>query len=228
MATLDPKLKRHRILFSPAMVRAFKAGEKFETRRMKKLEQINKHPNEWHLASVVDNVATFDNSSLNLSKKVNIPYKPGEVCSFAENFHMEAKWDHLAPVGIIRSCRSNPEEFGNVEDLKIWWPADETPKPDWAGRKRIGMFMPGALARLESLIVQVKVERLQEITNQDAIREGVLHWARDHSAVDRLFSYSLNHCEEVFLNHIWNPINPDNPASSNPWVWVLKLTPHEG
>lgn len=88
-----------------------------------------------------------------------------------------------------------------------------------------GMFMPYWLSqelRLPVLeVTDVRVERLQEITEEDAQNEGFPgeRWATGHG------DYSEIAPSEQFRD-LWNSINgkkPDCSWTANPWVWVVSF-----
>ena len=74
-------------------------------------------------------------------------------------------------------------------------------------------FMPRWAARLLLEVVSVRVERLQEITNNDAVREGCEATIATPNAMPR----------EVF-EHLWNEINGETaPWDCNPLVWRIEF-----
>lgn len=72
-------------------------------------------------------------------------------------------------------------------------------------------FMPRAWARIILEITEVRVERVQEITREDAVAEGVTPTAED------CWSYT------AAFERLWNSINAKRGFgwSANPWVWVI-------
>jgi hypothetical protein len=94
---------------------------------------------------------------------------------------------------------------------------------------RPSIFMPRALSRLLHEVTAVRVERLQEITEEDAIAEGLVNrpscvlpdvpmWGWPGS--DRYY----RHAREAYLAG-WDTINGKGSAASNPWVWVVSFKP---
>lgn len=73
-------------------------------------------------------------------------------------------------------------------------------------------FMPKVYARLWLEITGIRVERLQDISNEDAWCEGVADsWEYDCIA---------------YFKELWDSINSKkHPWSSNPWVWVIEFKP---
>ena len=78
------------------------------------------------------------------------------------------------------------------------------------------IHMPRWASRLTLDVAGVRVERLQEITADDAVREGinpseVPGVGSDHALVDA-------------FQKLWDSINgKHSPWSSNPWVWVVSF-----
>jgi hypothetical protein len=81
-------------------------------------------------------------------------------------------------------------------------------------RWRSSRFMPRRYARLFLEITNVRVERLQEISANDAIGEGVID---DSNPWDSSRGYAAI---ESF-RHLWNKINGPGSWEANPWVWVI-------
>jgi len=90
--------------------------------------------------------------------------------------------------------------------------ADGTVKIKWTS----GRFMPRAASRITLQVSGVRVDRLQEISEQDAMVEGV-NW-QDHAGLARKTARKL------FIK-LWNSINgtAGKRWSDNPWVWVIEF-----
>ena len=79
------------------------------------------------------------------------------------------------------------------------------------------MFMPKAMSRITLEITDVRVERLQDITPEDALKEGFCNYGTE---VDTLDAF----CEA------WQKLNAKRGYSwdSNPWVWVISFKKVKG
>lgn len=100
-----------------------------------------------------------------------------------------------------------------------------------AGKLRPAMFMPRWASRILLEITGVRVERLQAITEADAIAEGVMlnpslglssvalpgwrHYGNEHQ----------QYCETaaVSFSTLWEQINGAESWRANPWVWVVQF-----
>ena len=83
--------------------------------------------------------------------------------------------------------------------------------------------MPRIACRLMLEVTSVRVERVQQITEADAIAEGCISTAeviRDDSGaeIDYTGTYAVEKYEEL-----WNKINGPNSWTSNPFVWVIEF-----
>uniref|UniRef100_A0A6M3JUY2 ASCH domain-containing protein n=1 Tax=viral metagenome TaxID=1070528 RepID=A0A6M3JUY2_9ZZZZ len=93
---------------------------------------------------------------------------------------------------------------------------------NWCWKRDIltGMFLSEALARYFIEILDVKVQRLQEITEDEAIVEGVKEYEPDDFPICGA-TYGLY---KDRFSHLWNSINkPPYDWQSNPWVWVYSF-----
>lgn len=91
------------------------------------------------------------------------------------------------------------------------WPADAGSNPDcpkWSP----SIHMPRWASRLTLEITDVRVERLQDISEADARAEGVQPLQMDNGSYLPSFE------------GLWDTLNAKRaPWSSNPWVWVISF-----
>lgn len=101
--------------------------------------------------------------------------------------------------------------------------------------KRLGRFMPRRASRITLEVKSVRVERLQDISEADAVAEGI---GRYHGPLDHI-SHSSEFPEKRFWvtqrsrpHHwtefattaymsLWQSINGPGSWEANPWVWVI-------
>lgn len=85
----------------------------------------------------------------------------------------------------------------------------------WKPSKLAAMYCPRWASRDVIEITDVRVERLQDITEEDARAEGVEpDFGNAHTCAGRDYRRSFE--------RLWNDINGRRvPWSSNPWTWVI-------
>lgn len=91
----------------------------------------------------------------------------------------------------------------------------------WTGSWKVPMFMPASAARLFLRVVDVQMERLQDITEEDAIAEG---FERTDDADNSFFT-----AKDAFRD-FWDSLNANRGYGweINPWVWVCKFEREDG
>lgn len=97
-------------------------------------------------------------------------------------------------------------------DLPVWYWADgPVPFGNWT-RPGSPIYMPRSASRLSLRVVSVRVERLQDISEADALAEGV------GSPITR-------DCKVPKFAAAWDSINAKrgHPWASNPWVWRVEF-----
>ncbi len=193
------------ILFSGSMVRAMLEDRKTQTRRI--IKPRGKHPSLFDGTWADSYVLDPGNESW---RQADIPFKNGDRLWVREAWRTLHANDCLAP----RQLADDPS--------KITYEADpENRNPLWAfGRLRASMHMPRWASRLTLIVTDVRVERLQDISEYDAKAEGVLPY---FCAASKLDTYGPKHamcgCDHKagFCN-IWETINGIESWNDNPWV----------
>lgn len=87
------------------------------------------------------------------------------------------------------------------------------------------IFMPRAACRLLLEIQSIQVERLQDITEDDAIREGIGFFEIEGKRSWRNYldgtRYFLNPVDS--FTSLWTSINGAESWNANPWVWRIEF-----
>jgi hypothetical protein len=191
-------MKERPILFSGEMVRAILDGRKTQTRRLVTPqprvtgEDAKALPAAW-AAGFVD---------------VACPYGvPGDRLWVKETFiRQEAEYEVMVSstvpiVPAFTTYRADADPHGQQKG---------------AGWKS-GRFMPRHLSRLTIEVTDVRVERLQDISEEDATAEGVTPDA------DCIKNRCARPHRDRFLD-LWDELNAKRaPWRSNPWVWVVSF-----
>ena len=82
--------------------------------------------------------------------------------------------------------------------------------------------MPRVASRINLLIKDIRVERLQDITEEDAIAEGLEYYESEGKRYFTNYVDEPNFLGAVNSYHsLWEKINGKDSWESNPWVWVI-------
>lgn len=166
--------------------------------------------------------------------RIKQPYEVGDILYVREtwqNVYLESIKD-----GIARVCYPSPRGGYNLNYyIKNWGDIPKVSVPDednsfyiyratnlqtlrgyqsepcW----RPAIHMPKSAARIFLRVKSIRIEKLQDITEDDAFREGAQTTATFQSTRD------------VFI-HIWTMTVPENKQGTdswdaNPWVWVIEF-----
>jgi len=218
-------MKERPILFSGPMVRAILAGTKTQTRR------VVKDCGLWETQPGLTDLRPIT---------ADCPYgQPGDRLWVRETFCIETSQD----VGYYPPPHNDGRPLREVEDPHgewgTWWerphykatdPAPELAYPDDEGEPKVkwspSIHMPRWASRLTLEITGVRVERLQDISDADALSEGVERlinedgfidyhhqWGKVIKAMDAASSF----------RSLWDSINAARGLGwdTNPWVWVI-------
>ncbi len=116
-----------------------------------------------------------------------------------------------------------PRELNSTHAGMIRYEADEDAPIFGFGKLRPGMFMCRWMSRIDLQLVDVREERLQDITEEDAKAEGAeCCITTNMSAADRLLLPMPMYSPDPYRNGfalLWNAINGDGSWESNPTVF---------
>jgi hypothetical protein len=213
------------IIFNGWMVRAILADQKTQTRRVAKPPEKAVFLPDDHWENDLDEPGTayLDDESGRLC--ITCPHgQPGDRLWVRETWSP----DHSAfypnfPVvyranGEIRDPSYEPAGRTFSPELDTWFPFH------W----RSPLFMPHHASRITLEITGVRVERLQAITEEDAIAEGMHEFKADGKSFG--FGYDPKGTPGPMVNDtaigafalLWESINAKKASwDSNPWIWVI-------
>lgn len=208
-------MKVRPILFSAPMVRAILDGSKTQTRRV--VKQFDPPPSDLRIP---DDIAFFDDSGSVYRTKC--PYgQPGDRLWVREAWRAARGWDKTKPALIPQGSPIRFEADGSAINLDAF---DED-EPREYGKLRPNIFMPRWASRIDLEITGVRVERLQECSEADAIAEGLKPLGDEEDRTWSVDGTSFTEHEDPrdTYRDLWESINGPGSWNANPWVWVIEF-----
>ncbi len=201
-------MKERPILFNGSMVRAILDGRKTQTRRIVKniCDPI-----------LIDDILPADPKGFwcfhgnDPSVCIDCPYgEVGDRLWVRETWAPVSTFDPSPETGAL--YRADPMYDGaNVE---------------WSWKPSI--HMPRWASRITLEVTGVRVERLQEITNDDCVAEGItaigkgVRLSNGSYAQAGRYENKASTVRQLF-SELWESINGPGSWSLNPWVWVIEF-----
>ena len=218
-------MKERPILFSAPMIRAILAGTKTQTRRLIKpvgndegfvLQDYG--DGFWPYRSE-DGESGFyrDRDGYDTEERIKCPHgQPGDRLwvreSFSGPYCMEAQ-DGMAA--------APPSTWAH--ESRIWYWADGDPTHgDWT-RPRPSIHMPRWASRITLEVTAVKVERLQDISETDAIAEGIEKTPNGFWSLYGQADADGTYSPRASYRALWESINGPRSWDANPWVWCVSF-----
>lgn len=171
-------MKERPVLFSTPMIKAILNNSKTQTRRTVKF------PRDF------DGKEVFDNSPFGLK------YTRADTTLW----RLFCKYGQIGNILWVRETwniqRNNADP---MEDFYCY----KADNPNYLPKWKPSIFMPKEACRIRLLITDVRVERVQDISEEDAKAEGATnpHVYRD----------------------LWEKINGKDSWNKNPWVWCISF-----
>lgn len=179
-------MKERPIVFSALMVRAILNGRKTQTRRI-----VKPQPKHRAIQSSKDG-KWYDADCIHPGIEMKCPYGiPGDQLWVKETFFVRA-----AGRCCVYRASLDPTEAAGIGAMYGGW------KPS--------IFMPRKLSRITLEITGVRVERLWDISQEDAMAEGQPD-----------ISEESPYCAKEWYSRLWESINGKDSWAKNPWVWVI-------
>ncbi len=198
------------ILFNTDMVRAILEGRKTETRRLMKPQPNASFDRYWECYTAENGQIVVLNNTYCIGDILYVR----ETWSTRPSNHCYAQPCH-GGVCPHKSC--DLADSPCFPDEYIFKASDSL--PDLPGEKwRPSIHMPKEAARIFLRVTEVRVERLQEITDHGARQEGC-------GDPDVVYYNGALECEFADLwNSTIQPADLDNYGwEANPWVWVIEF-----
>lgn len=213
------------------MIRAILSGRKTQTRRIIKPAVVNIVP-----FIGADNLPTWEyglclTHDRVINKHAKCPYgQPGDQLWVRETFarlgyNKEDKIYYRAD-GDSQFMGEGRESNGNITRYHTdHWEFNGERKKGGAWKPSI--HMPRWASRISLDVKNVRVERVADISEDDAKAEGIfyhsIHPGRSGYTHDRSYSDRFDTARDAF-QHLWTMINGRDSWAENPWVWIVDLS----
>lgn len=201
-------MKERPILFSAPMVQAILAGNKTQTRR------VAKHPLLETLSYIV-NIGDGWFGDEEGDVQVRCPY--GKV---GDQLWVRETWQGpLLDEDQREQFRHDGSDAFKKPEFCAYRATDTLDAIDDDGNElgwRPSIHMPRWASRIQLEITNVRVERLKDITAEDALAEGVAHCAH-------LSDHWNEYAPDEQFSMLWSAINGMESWHANPWVWVIEF-----
>lgn len=207
-------MKERPILFSGPMVRAILEGRKTQTRRVIKEQPPERYKDlyyecNWH--GKVGPVGWFwsrSTSGAGAEQQDLLGINPCPHGTVGDRLWVREAW----------------AKAGEVTDVTEYRADNHDPK---GAKWRPSIHMPRWASRITLEITGVRVERLREISKEDAIAEGVseivvpgIEYGPYGDPVQPL---DCSATDRDRFDHLWQSIHGAESWFANPWVWVIEF-----
>lgn len=209
-------------------------GCKTETRRMRGLREQNEYPDNWeYVGNHYANEHHFIYMPTGKTFRIKCPYgvvgdeiwvkekwgvgtRPHPVEGWVDGFEYAADMSLIDEVEMLPLYKTDID----ISEYKSGWKSP--------------LFMPKTASRIKLEITGIGLERLYDITEEGALREGVFKWIGGNTSESGVFavgdiegsgtSYSAPHSAVHIYNRVFKEIHGEELFAKNPWVWVIRFT----
>lgn len=217
-------MKERGMIFNSEMVRAILDGRKTQTRRTVKPQPELTKGSGFSWKGAVYGSGSDDRETNRNFAHTKCPYgKPGDRIWVRETW--QAIYDYVDEFGHVEErtyAPSIPKENDNYWHIVYAEYFGNESREDRGFPWRPAIHMPRWASRILLEITDVRVERLNSISQEDAQAEGLelTGWRPTYSDPDsggEVMTPYDNFAE------LWSSIYGDESWQANPWVWVIKF-----
>lgn len=237
-------MKERPILFSGDMVRALLDGRKTQTRRIVKLPH-NNPLGQWEPTSIGGpnggRTAAGDTVPLQgaiwhtrTGDSLMCPYgQPGDRLYVRETW--AAYWGppalgaRVVTDAAVRQSDGSIAHASAAEPLSVRYAADMDGEAPFGRKWKPSIHMPRWASRITLEVTGVRVERLQDISENDAVAEGIRQHGEKCGWVNECqLSDGKRHFDSSaygMYRQLWDDLNAARGYGwdANPWVWMIEF-----
>ncbi|HBV9317560.1 TPA: hypothetical protein MD936_002836 [Klebsiella pneumoniae] len=238
-------MKERGMIFNGEMVRAILDGRKTQTRRiMKPQPEPCPRGGHWWPSNVFKTMLHVEEEMQN--GKGGWGGLVGDACPFGdvgdriwvrEAYRFPASLDDVSPTGVGEMAVATgyrkpwaPTFYEFTGTFSDGWKGFETPpKVSDAGKLRPSIHMPRWASRILLEITDVRVERLNAISEEDARAEGIIDGGCLNCGEPEPCGCANPEPDATdAFAYLWQSIYGQENWKANPWVWVIEFKRVEG
>jgi hypothetical protein len=224
-------VKERPIIFSAPSVRAILDGRKTMTRRPVRLPEIISEPGDADATSIgwLDHHESgpgWHGWMTEYPEEGSLPLR----CLYGQpgdRLWVRESWQRVDPLEVAEARRGSRAPFTGCQGPRaIPWVAAYRADGDLSHPAngapivwRSPIHMPRWASRITLEIESVRVERLQDISSDDCIAEGV----GDPVGTPLRYGSVTEEWNRRTFQGLWESINGPDSWAANPWVWVLSF-----
>lgn len=223
-------MRERGMIFNAQMVRAILDGRKTQTRR---IVAVQPESNQFGMLRITDSTKRSDigkchwaesnaTGTHTRSKLFSCPFgQPGDRLWVRETHRVHSRATDVATL----VYKASERQSWTQQTHRV--PISECNKPVSAEKWTPSIHMPRWASRITLEITGIRVERLNSISETDALAEGV-KVVKVREGGDRYCDYAspeINHYRrpsDSFIS-LWESIYGDESWQHSPWVWVVEF-----
>lgn len=213
------------VLFNTDMVRAILDGRKTVTRRLVKLPKYIQLQDDGLYTLFADGTCYENQHMEDITDYMNKPYQPGDILWVQETWkildvlnELSMKFEYRADgkiSGFIDFISERMEKFRKFANKNGW----QSP-----------YFMPKEAARIWLKVKDVRVERLQDITHDGPMKEGIQYdecptgftWKQE-TDMHNCYTTPMGAMQALWNSTIKKSDIDRYGWNASPWVWVIEF-----
>lgn len=233
---MEARIREKGLIFNSEMVRAILDGRKTQTRR----------PIKWKQTRFTEIGEREDGSKWPWSEDAEHACDFWHPCPFGavgdriwvrEAYRFPASLDDVSPTGVGEMAVATgyrkpwaPTFYEFTGTFSDGWKGFETPpKVSDAGKLRPSIHMPRWASRILLEITDVRVERLNAISEEDARAEGIIDGGCLNCGEPEPCGCANPEPDATdAFAYLWQSIYGQENWNANPWVWVIEFKRVEG
>jgi hypothetical protein len=208
-------MKERPIIMSVEMVEAILTGTKTQTRRICNPQPTSSHTAQGYYPGGSVTTLALKDGKFTVACKFGIV---GDRLYVRECWRVHRDYDRLSPRLVVTAMGGDTAhciDYRSTPSIRDFW-----------GKWRPAIFLPKSFARITLEILKVRVERVQDISEEDAKAEGCNKADESEeflTAEDYRVGYTTPQYYSCGYKLLWDSLHGRGAWDKNPWVWVIEF-----